>query len=182
LLTFSRVKTFFLSRFAKPTGDRGLDRILRRGSNRRIVEIGVGDGQRAKQVLQLAVQLSAGQQVTYTGIDLFESSPGSDRLELKQAYKLLRPTGARIQLVPGDPFVALARMANNLLRTDLLIVSADVDAESMKRAWFYVPRMLHSGSQIFFESPGEEAGELRLTPMSVAEVKSRAIQPRRRAA
>jgi hypothetical protein len=182
LLTISRLKTFFLSRFAKPTGDRGLDRILRSGTNRRIVEIGVGDGLRAKQILQLAVQLSGGQGVTYTGIDLFESSAGNDQLGLKQAYKLLRPTGARIQLVPGDPFTALSAMANNLQRTDLLIVSAGVDAESMKRAWFYVPRMLHPGSQIFLEMPGEEAGEPRLTPLSEAEVKQRAVQPRRRAA
>ena len=182
MLTISRLKTFFLSRFAKPTGDRGLDRILRRGTNRRIVEIGVGDGLRAKQILLLAVQLAAGRAITYTGIDLFESSPGNVQLGLKQAYKLLRPTGARIQLLPGDPFSALSRMANNLQQTDLLIVSAGVDVEAMKRAWFYIPRMLHSGSQVFLESPAEEPGELRLTPLSVAEVKKRAIQPRRRAA
>jgi hypothetical protein len=182
LLSIKRLKGFFLSRFAKPTGDRGLDRVLRSGTSRRIVQIGVGDGQRAKQILQLAVQLSGGNLVSYTGIDLFESSASEAALSIKQAYKLLRPTRARIQLVPGDPLNALARVANSLQKTDLLIISAEVDAASMQKAWFYVPRMLHAASQIFLEVPGEEPGQLVLKPLSVAEVQARAIQPRRRAA
>jgi len=182
LLTISRLKSFFLSRFAKPTGDRGLDRVLRSGTNRRIVEIGVGDGQRAKQMLQLAVQLAAGKSVSYAGIDLFESGSGDDSLGLKQAYRLLRPTGARIQLVPGDPLTALASVANTLQRTDLLIISADIDQQAMKQAWFYVPRMLHAGSQVFLEAPGEQPDELILQPLSIADIQRRAVQPRRRAA
>ena len=182
MLNLKGLKSFFLSRFAKPTGDRGLDRVVRTGLNRRIVEIGVGDAQRAKQILQLAVRLADGQPVWYTGIDLFESRPQRDGLDLKQAYKLLRPTGARVQLVPGDPLTALSRVANSLQRTDLLIISADISAESMKRAWFYVPRMLHATSQVFAEVPGEEPGTLALQPLSIAEVQARAILPRRRAA
>jgi hypothetical protein len=182
LLNFKGLKSFFLSRFAKPTGDRGLDRVLRSGASRRIVEIGVGDGQRAKQILQLAVRLANGEPVSYTGIDLFESRSDRDGLDLKQAYKLLRPTGARVQLVPGEPFSALAQVANCLQRTDLLIISADISADAMKRAWFYVPRMLHATSQIFQEVPGEEPDSVTLAPLSVAEVQSRAALPKRRAA
>jgi hypothetical protein len=182
LRTITRLKSFFLSRFAKPTGDRGLDRVVRSGTARRIVEIGIGDGQRAKQILQLAVKLSAGKPVSYTGIDLFELRSGGALVGLKQAFKLLRPTGAQIQLVPGDPLSALARVANSLQHTDLLIVSDDVDGGAMQKAWFYIPRMLHGGSQVFIEAPGEEPGQLVLQSLSAAEVQGRAIQPRRRAA
>ena len=32
---------------------------------------------------------------------------------------------------------------------------ADQDPESLTKAWFYVPRMLHAGSLVFLEQPAQ---------------------------
>jgi hypothetical protein len=56
-----------------------------------------------------------------------------------------------VQLVPGDPYSALARTANSLPDIDLMLVDADQDAESLSQAWFYAPRMLHEESLVLIE-------------------------------
>ncbi len=111
----------------------------------------------ARNMIQLAAQYTAREQVRFTGIDLFEMRPAtSPGLSLKQTHSLLTPSGARVQLVPGDPFSALARTANSLLDTDLVVIRADQDPASLQRAWFYLPRMLHEKSVVLVEQPGCE--------------------------
>ena len=83
----------------------------------------------------------------YTAIDQFESRGESQpRLSLKEAFHVLRPTGVKLQLVPGDPLSALSRIANSLAGTDLLLIAADQDRQSLAQAWKYVPRMLAPGA------------------------------------
>ena len=58
---------------------------------------------------------------------------------------------SKIQVIPGDPLSALARSANGLQSTDLLVIAADQDTQSLANAWFYVPRMLHDKSLVLLE-------------------------------
>jgi hypothetical protein len=135
-------------------------------------------------MIDLAQRYSPGCRIHYTGIDLFEarepSAPAG--LSLKDAYRLLRATPARIRLAPGDPLSALARTANLLVGTDLVIISAGVDEQSLLRAWRFVPRMLHAGSQIYVQrtaSPDDARFEL----LSAAELTQlAAVHSLRRAA
>jgi hypothetical protein len=101
---------------------------------------------------------------------------------LKTAHQQLQLAGVRSQLAPGDPFSALSRLANTLLGTDLLLIGAGVDAQSLERAWFFVPRMLHERSRVFLEERG--AGGLSLRSISLPEIQKLAAQqkPQRRAA
>jgi hypothetical protein len=144
------LKSVYLRYLSAPKSDRLLYRVVQKQRIARIVEIGIGPGLRARRLIQMALRTSS--QVRYTGIDLFEARDAAHRgLTLKEAYTQLRPLGAKVQLVPGDPFSALARVANSLAGTELLIISADQDAASVARAWFYVPRMLSEKSQTFVE-------------------------------
>jgi hypothetical protein len=104
--------------------------------------------------------------VQYTGIDLFEARPvGQLGLSLKQAHRALSRSEARVRLIPGDPVTALARSANTLVATDLLIIHADQDAMSLQRAWFYVPRMLHTASVVLWqEGSVHNHGRFRTVP------------------
>jgi hypothetical protein len=107
-------------------------------------------------MIDLAARYSAGERIHYTGIDLFEAREAAapSGLSLKAVYQVLRPTPARIRLTPGDPFSALARVANDLLGTDLVVISAGLDAQSLSQAWRYVPRVLHRGSQVYWQRGG----------------------------
>jgi hypothetical protein len=90
--------------------------------------------------------------VRYTGIDLFEARPHDNPgMTIKRAHRILSPLGAKVHLLPGDPFTALSRAANGLTGVDLLVVGADQDRESLAWAWFYVPRMLHERSLVCVE-------------------------------
>lgn len=146
------VKFSYLAYLSQPASDRPIYKWLNQHPVSKIVELGVGDAVRTRRVLELAAASQPGVPIQYTGIDLFEGrSAGQGQLTLKAAYRLLRALPVRARLVPGDPYTALARVANELTGTDLLIIAGDQDTEHLKRAWSFVPRMLHSTSQVFLE-------------------------------
>ena len=123
-------------------------------------------------MIRLAAVKNASHRIDYTGIDLFDARSRSDSpgLTVKAAYRKLVATGARIRLVPGDPFAALSRVANELLETDLVIVTAGLAPESLLKAWFFLPRMLHEDSHVFLEELDGREGRITLRLMTPAEI------------
>ena len=161
----SLIRSSYLLYFAQPAPDRALFWAVKRKPIRAIVELGIGLGEtahhRTERLLEVAGWRRACLPLAYTGIDLFESRPTHQpRLTLKQAFHDLRATGAKTRLVPGDPYSALVRTANSLTGTDLLIISADLDADSLAQAWRFVPRMIDPQTLIFQHDarpgPGQE--------------------------
>jgi hypothetical protein len=180
---YSRLKYLHLAYFSKPSGQRCLHRAIRRNTVRRIVEIGVGDLRRALRMIDLAARCGGEvREIKYTGIDLFEAR-GDDRspLMLKHAHKMLIATGAKIKLVPGNPFDGLSRTANTLMGTDLLLISADVDAAALEQAWFYVPRLLHERS-VVFQATSDEGEGVSYHRVAADEIAQRARSNQRRRA
>ena len=125
---------------------------------RRLVEVGVESPQRALRLVQAAEGRTPATEIQYIGIDLFEAGGGP---ALKDTYRTLRASGARVQLLPGEPTDAFMQHANNLGHVDLLILSARANWQAVPRIWFYVPRLMHGGTQIFIEQRDEQ-GQLRL--------------------
>jgi hypothetical protein len=103
-------------------------------------------------MIALALRHHRSEQVRYAGLDLFEARPeGAPRLSLKAAHRLLSVTGAQVRLVPGDLRSGLLHSANTLTKTDLVVISSDVDQSLLESAWFYFPRMLHPDSVVMLE-------------------------------
>lgn len=184
LINYCRL--FYLAHLSQPVGERPIYRAIRRSRIRSILEIGMGAGRRTSRMIETMRRVCGNEGLHYTGIDLFELSPASDRpkLSLKQAHCKLKPTGARTRLVPGDPFTALARAANDIGPCDLIIVSAGHEPESLNRAWLYVPRLLHSTTLVFVEQPDGRTNVPSFQPLSHDDVRRRAKAglPRRTAA
>jgi hypothetical protein len=150
---------------------------------RRILEIGIGSADRTNRLVKLARQFSASEPIRYTAIDLFEGRGKNmpQGLSLKDTHRMLAPHDAKVQLIPGEPAQALARAANSLAETDVVLISAVGDGSALGPGWFYVPRMLHPGSQVFLETRTADGGTtLRLAPL--AEIEVLAQTSRRRAA
>jgi hypothetical protein len=162
----------YLSHLSQPALDRPIYRAIRQRPVKNIVELGIGDCRRTLRMLEIAGIHQPPAELRYAGIDLFETrKPGSEPgLTLKRAFQLLRATGARIRLIPGDPFTALSRAANLLGGTDLLVVSADHDPESLAKAWHFVPRMLHAHSRIFWAETVAADGSSRLQQLGPREI------------
>jgi len=136
-------------------------------------------------MIQLAAQHGPPRGIRYIGIDLFESRSGCARgLTVKEAHKALSVAGVHPRLVPGDPYAALCRTANALGSIDLVVISADQDADAMSRAWLYLPRILRQDSAVFLEEI-QSAEQSRFRQLPLGEIQARArecVQRVRRAA
>jgi hypothetical protein len=119
----------------------------------KIIEIGVGTGERAFRLIEVARQHFPGDQIAYTGVDPFEARTPDDGpgLSLKQTYRLLHATGARIRLVPSDPLAIFSAMANNLGVADLVLIGWPLERRLLPRTTYYLRRMLHDGSLVLLE-------------------------------
>ncbi|MGC3968339.1 MAG: hypothetical protein QM775_13480 [Pirellulales bacterium] len=165
-----RIRSLYLAYFSKPKQYRPLFKLLRKQPVRRITELGIGTAERTLRMLELC---PANEETLYSGIDLFEARANGDGagLTLKATHALLATTGVKVRLIPGDPMSALSRSANSLARQDLILISADQDRESLAKAWFYVPRMLHETTVVLLEEPTEEGTLLRrLTHEEIAKL------------
>jgi len=182
----ARLKLFYFSHLSKPATDRTIYRAIGRYRVRKILELGIGVGQRAVRMIRVAGLLNPIRQVHFVGMDLFESGPGASgpSIPLKAAYRLLHGTGARVQLVPGDPIDSLAQTANALRQVDLLIFTSRLDPTRLDRAWFYVPRLLHEQSQVYVENRLPDGGISlkRVAPQEIRNLAAVAACARRRAA
>lgn len=148
----SFLKFAYLTLLSKPSHERALYQAIRRSTPLSIVEVGVGLAVRSTRMIAVAQRYRPEGSIRYVGIDLFEArTEYGTGLPLKEAHKRLKATGANVRVVPGDPLSALARTANGLQSTDLLVIAADQDTQSLTNAWFYVPRMLHDKSLVLIE-------------------------------
>lgn len=171
----SQLKYFHLAYLAKPVADRIIYRKIRTLQAGNLMAIGIGAGELARKMIQLASDFTSRPQVRFTGIDLFEMRQNAkSALSLKDAHRFFAPLKARMHLVPGDPCTALARIANSSPDTDLVIIRGDQDAESLDRAWFYLPRMLHEKSIVFVEQVDAEGRSLRYDELDLAAVRAKA--------
>jgi hypothetical protein len=177
------IHSFWLGYFSHPACDRVLYRAVRRLKIRRILEIGIGDLRRSLRMIRLAQRYRAPGDVRYIGIDLFEAACNAGErpaaISLKQAYRQLRSTGARVHLIPGDAIHSLVRMANALPGNELVVVAAKDVVERMGDAWQYIPRMLAPTALVYSRDMAGKKPLLRkLLPNELLSLGSAAAQRR----
>ena len=169
LLGYARLA--FLS---QPKHERQLYKHIRKLRVQRIVEVGIGSSARAVDLVSTAQRYTQATAVSYTGLDWFEErEAGSEPLPLIHAHRQLQLTGARVRLVPGFPPATLPQLANSLQRTDLILISRQVNDSSLERTWFYLPRMCHHQTLVLREVAMDD-GELHFKQITLAELDQRA--------
>jgi hypothetical protein len=65
---------------------------------------------------------------------------------------------------------------------DLVLISAAHDEAALAGAWFYLPRMLHEGSVVLQEVPGDDKKGPTWRPLPLAKIRELAGVGRRCAA
>ncbi len=166
--------------FSNPACNRVLYRAIKKFKVASIVEIGLGDASRAENMIRIAKRFSGVPGVRYTGIDLFEGRSDSEvSIRLKDAHQRLRKYDTRLQLVPGEVFPALTRIANSHMRTDMIVVSAGYDAGSLAKSWYYIPRMLHAASLFFIQQQADSSAKFdRKNRVEIERMSNDAAAPR----
>ncbi|MBI2479581.1 MAG: hypothetical protein HYV60_13400 [Planctomycetia bacterium] len=179
----SFLKFAYLTLLSKPSHEREVYQAIRRSAPLSIVEIGVGLGVRSTRMIAVAQRYSPEESIRYVGIEQFEARTRfGTGMPLKVAHKRLKATGANVRVIPGDPLSALARTANGLQGTDLLIIAADQDTQSLTNAWFYVPRMLHDKSLVLIEDTSGRQPRFRTLTCTDVETLAKGSASTRRAA
>jgi hypothetical protein len=181
----SLLRSSYLRYFSQPAGERTIYQAIHRRPIRSIVEIGMDLSRRTPRVLEMAFAASGVGAVRYTAIDQFESRPADQtKLTLKQAFAALRASSAQIRLIPGDPASALARTANSLTNTDLLMISDLANAASLAQAWIWIPRMLSVGALVLVEQPeaSKRTSWREVSPREIQSLATAASKSRRQAA
>ena len=148
----SWLKYAYLAHFSQPRTERQLYRLVKVHKICRIVEIGIQNVERTAAMIAVAQRYADAGQVSYTGLDWFDTRPDDlPQLTLKQAHRQLLATGATVRLVPGEPARSVASIANAHQHTGLLVLSSPVTDSMLAPAWFYLPRMVESGSVVLRE-------------------------------
>jgi len=154
-------RNLFLCRLSQPIHNRSLYRTILRQQPRRLVEVGVSDLVRGQRMIELAAKFH--DEVAYTGIDLFEMRPESHPYKscgLKTAYQKLKTRRAKIRLLPGEAAETVARSANLLYNSDLIVIShCEADEISHQRQLFQ--RIMHRQSVLMIEQLDHESGRCR---------------------
>ena len=151
----SWVQRLYWRYFSKPVTDRSLFLHVIEHPIASILEIGIGSGERIKQVLPLCTIAEGATQIRYVGVDAFESAAADvPHMNLKAAHRMLAEFGVKAHLIPGDPTSALARVAHTVLPSDLIIIDGSwgVDTAQAKAIADWLPRLCHSNSTIFSTS------------------------------
>ncbi len=137
-----------------------------------ILELGMGSGERIRNVLALC-QLPEGiSQLRYAAVDPFESA-GADvpHISLKGAHRLLNEFGVKAHLIPGEPSSGVMRVAHTVLPSDLIVIDgywndASTNGEAIVK---WLPRLCHSKSAVF-ASTSKGGNLVRVpTPSTVSE-------------
>jgi hypothetical protein len=179
----TKLNAFWWCWLALPKSDRALYRLIRKHKPRKLMLLGLGDASRCLRMIAMAKRYRPVDSIEFAGIDRFDSRPVEQpQLSLKKAHQLLRPTAARISLLPGDPHETLPRAANTLHAMELVVISADQNSESLARVWFFLHRLLAPGAIVLREEIAGDHRVLKTIPRPELDRLALTGPPRRRAA
>ena len=149
----SSIGYLHLTMMAKPVCDREIYKLIRKNRFRSFIEIGIGDGTRAENMIRVNQKYGVSPITKFTGLDQFDGRDESQgKLSLIEMHRRLKVfENTKSQLVPGMLKQSIAKIANSHLRTDLIVISADYQEQMDTETWFYFPRMLHSGSMVLIQ-------------------------------
>ncbi|QDT13754.1 hypothetical protein [Planctomycetes bacterium K23_9] len=99
-------------------------RLVRSSGATSILEIGVGDGERALAMTAALVEANGGNPVRYVAIDMFEMADGP--ITLKDFHKQIRAQNVQPTLVPMSVSAGLNRVSSTVGVVDLILIADPV--------------------------------------------------------
>jgi predicted O-methyltransferase YrrM len=115
---------------------------IRRNLCRRVMEIGVYDGDNAVDLIKAASEHRQSGEVEYYGFDYFENYSEA------QISRKLALTGCKYHLFKGDTMETLPQ-AKDLPLMDLIFIDAGKSYPEAQNDWEYSKRLIHEDSAIF---------------------------------
>lgn len=110
---------------------------------KRIMEIGVADGENARSMVEVAIRNFSPKEVKYYGFDLF-----GDDFRLKQVRQKLKETGCKFEPFKGDSVKTLPEVVKTLPKMDLIFIDGDHSYTTVKSDWENSRSLMHDETSV----------------------------------
>ena len=125
-----------------------LNEYIHRNKCKKIMEIGVADGENARTMVKVAIQSFSPEEVEYYGFDLFEGN------RMEHVRQKLKETGCKFSLFRGDSVKTLSTVLKKLPRMDLVFIDGGHSYEIAKSDWENSRSLMHDETAVFFHNYG----------------------------
>ena len=120
-----------------------LNEYIRKNNCKRILEIGVLNGDNARRMVKVAIQNVTPEEVEYYGFDFFIGYTS------KQVGQKLEETGCKVKLFEGDTLDTLPKAVKTLPKMDLIFIDRGKSYTEAKSDWENSKMLMHNGTAVF---------------------------------
>ena len=125
-----------------------LNDFIKENRCRKVMEIGVYNGENALSMVKSAAQFSPSNRVEYYGFDFFYY------YSRDAIGKKLKKTGCRYKLFEGDTLETLPKNINSLPLMDLIFIDGGKSYTVAKSDWEYSRTLMHNATGLFVHNIG----------------------------
>ena len=148
-----------------------LNEYIRTTTCRRILEIGVYNGENARMMVDAAIQHVPPDEVEYYGFDFFAGSM------FQEVEAKLKATGCTYHLYKGDSVDTLPRAAQTLPEMDLIFIDGGKSYTEATSDWEHSKTLMHHGTAVFVHNYGVSGVRRMVDAINRAEYRVDILHP-----
>lgn len=131
------------------------------------MEIGIADGENAKNMIKTAKENVSASEIEYYGFDVFSRSRHKEPdPKLHQVQLKLQKMGCQFTLFKGDSTETLTKYGDQLPTMDLIFIDGGHDYAVVKSDWHHAKQLMGPNSVAFFHNANWQGPRRVITNIS----------------
>lgn len=113
------------------------------------MEIGVYNGENAKNMIESAKEVSHDSEIEYYGFDTFDENFNNN---LEEVENKLSKLDSNFRLIKGDTRNTLPQKIDELPKMDLIFIDGGHSFDIVKNDWKYAKKLIKDSTNVFFHN------------------------------